>query len=291
MIYHYEYYLFIIITSIFITYYIGNRLNLYTNDFIRENLNINHSSLSKILLFIVTSAIYILSAIIWILAKLHFPFLESIISYYFRNKIGLVIRTSYWKARLKKIGKNVIIDIGTQFVGSNSISIGDRTWIDKNVILIAGKPSFSGKLVIQKENKNFNGEIGNLIIGKYCHIAPNVLIQAHGGVEIGDFTGIASGSKIYSQSHHYKGPRNANTKQDEIIYKFTPMAPRNEQCIINGAVVFKGNNALGLNSSVLPGVTIGKNSWIGVNSFVIKDIPPNTIASGSPAIVIKKRFN
>ena len=37
-----------------------------------------------------------------------------------------------------------------------------------------------------------------------------------------------------------------------------------------------------------PGVTIGKNSVIGANSVVTKDIPDYCVAVGAPAKVIKK---
>ncbi|MNE30962.1 putative acetyltransferase [compost metagenome] len=40
--------------------------------------------------------------------------------------------------------------------------------------------------------------------------------------------------------------------------------------------------------SILPGVTIGRGTIIGANSVVTKDLPPNVIAVGSPAIPIKK---
>ena len=40
---------------------------------------------------------------------------------------------------------------------------------------------------------------------------------------------------------------------------------------------------------MLPGVKIGKGSVIGANSVVTHDIPPYSVAVGSPARVIKKR--
>ena len=46
---------------------------------------------------------------------------------------------------------------------------------------------------------------------------------------------------------------------------------------------------LGMNVTVLKGVTIGKNTIIGANSLVTKDIPANCIAAGSPCKVIKQR--
>lgn len=41
---------------------------------------------------------------------------------------------------------------------------------------------------------------------------------------------------------------------------------------------------------VMPGVSIGDGSVIGADSLVTKDIPPNCLAAGSPAKVIKENF-
>ena len=52
--------------------------------------------------------------------------------------------------------------------------------------------------------------------------------------------------------------------------------------------VFINDNVwLGVNSVVLKGVTIGKNSVIGANSVVVSDIPENVIAAGNPCKVIR----
>lgn len=55
-----------------------------------------------------------------------------------------------------------------------------------------------------------------------------------------------------------------------------------------GKVVLKENCRLGSHSTVMPGVTIGKNSIVGAHSFVNKNIPDNVIAVGCPAKVIRK---
>lgn len=40
---------------------------------------------------------------------------------------------------------------------------------------------------------------------------------------------------------------------------------------------------LGARVAVLPGVTIGDNSVVGIGSVVTRDVPPNTVVVGNPA--------
>ncbi len=55
-----------------------------------------------------------------------------------------------------------------------------------------------------------------------------------------------------------------------------------------GKVILKKNCKIGSHSTVMPGVTIGKNTIIGAHSFVTSDIPDNSVAVGVPAKIIKK---
>lgn len=60
--------------------------------------------------------------------------------------------------------------------------------------------------------------------------------------------------------------------------------PRSGGC----ADVFIDDNVwLGTGTTVLKGVHIGKNTLIGANSVVVRDIPANVIAAGNPCKVIK----
>jgi acetyltransferase-like isoleucine patch superfamily enzyme len=56
----------------------------------------------------------------------------------------------------------------------------------------------------------------------------------------------------------------------------------------SGKVVLKQNCKIGSHSTVLPGVTIGKNSVIGAHSLVNSDIPDDVVAFGVPAKVVKR---
>lgn len=49
------------------------------------------------------------------------------------------------------------------------------------------------------------------------------------------------------------------------------------------------NVVIGAGAKVLGGITIGDNAVIGANAVVTRDIPPNSVAGGIPAKVIKQR--
>jgi serine O-acetyltransferase len=51
------------------------------------------------------------------------------------------------------------------------------------------------------------------------------------------------------------------------------------------------NISIGVGAVILGPVEIGSNSIIGANSVVTRDIPPNVIAFGVPAVVIKTRWD
>lgn len=62
--------------------------------------------------------------------------------------------------------------------------------------------------------------------------------------------------------------------------------PRYEECK-SGAVV-RRLARIGANSTILPGVEIGENAFVGAGSVVVHDVPAGAVAAGSPARVIKQ---
>jgi acetyltransferase-like isoleucine patch superfamily enzyme len=61
--------------------------------------------------------------------------------------------------------------------------------------------------------------------------------------------------------------------------------PHYENCL--GGPVVEDLVRIGSNSTIMPGVRLGRNSLIGAGSLVIKDVPPDSVAAGHPAKVIK----
>jgi len=50
-----------------------------------------------------------------------------------------------------------------------------------------------------------------------------------------------------------------------------------------GKIIIKDNCFIGINSILLPNITMGPNSIVGAGSVVTKDVPPNTVVAGNPA--------
>ncbi len=72
----------------------------------------------------------------------------------------------------------------------------------------------------------------------------------------------------------------------------TSWHPENDLHKVNAEPIKFGDNVwLTMNIIVLPGVEIGSNTIIGAGSVVTKSIPPNVIAAGNPARVIRQRMD
>lgn len=129
---------------------------------------------------------------------------------------------------------------------------------------------------IESYSSNFQK---SLIFGNNVQINDFVHIAALNSVKIGNNVLIASKVFITDLEHgSYIG--NENDSDPNSIVKDRPLSSK--------AVIIDDNVWLGEHVSVLPGVTIGENSIIGANSVVTKSIPPNSIAVGCPARVIKQ---
>lgn len=64
-----------------------------------------------------------------------------------------------------------------------------------------------------------------------------------------------------------------------------PPCPRYEECV-GGAVVKQGAH-IGSNSTILPGVVIGKGALVGAGSVVTRDVPAGMVVVGNPARVTR----
>jgi len=118
----------------------------------------------------------------------------------------------------------------------------------------------------------------NLCIGDHVSIGEYVHIGCIYHIEIGN--NVLMASKIYIADHNH-GSYGGEMQS-------SPDVPPVKRELTKGKVIIGDNVWLGEFVSIMPDVTIGKGSIIGAHSTVTHNIPPNSIAVGSPARVIKQ---
>jgi len=160
------------------------------------------------------------------------------------------------RGRKINLGANVVVERGAMLwvdTDESYIAIGDDSYLSAQCIL-----------------HTFNGWIS---LGSNCTVNSYAILYGHGGLEIGNDVRIAPQVMIMPMNHIYKDPH----------------VPIRKQGIRAQGIKIEDDVWLGAGAIVLDGVTIGKGSVIGAGAVVTRDIPPNSVAIGAPARVIKKR--
>lgn len=109
---------------------------------------------------------------------------------------------------------------------------------------------------------------GKVLVGKATWIGPNVILDGSGGLKIGDYCSISAGVHIYSHNT-IKWALSGG----KASYEYHPTSV-GDSCFIGPQTIIQN------------GVNIGNNCLVAANSFVSKDVPPHSIAGGSPAKII-----
>lgn len=113
-----------------------------------------------------------------------------------------------------------------------------------------------------------------LVVGEGTYIGEQNNIRASGGeIVIGRHCLISQQVSLIAANHQ--------------VMKGTLI--KNQEWISKGGIVIGDDVWIGTCCQVMPGVKIGDGAVIAAGSLVTKDIPPNAIAMGSPAVVVKYR--
>lgn len=110
----------------------------------------------------------------------------------------------------------------------------------------------------------------NISIGDNFYANSNVTILDCSLVTIGHRVMLGPTVSIFAATHETE----VQSRRDNIEYA--------------RAVTIGDDCWIGGNTVILPGVTIGKGCTVGAGSVVTRDIPPFSVAVGSPARVVKK---
>lgn len=145
------------------------------------------------------------------------------------------------------------------------------------------KKASSARIIIGRNCSFRSNSTSNLIgINRPCILSA---LTSEAFLEIGDYCGfsgtvIGCFSKVKLGNGVRCGANTLITDSDWHLDDVRSSSPR--------PIFIHDNVWLGVNVTIMKGVTIGENSVIGAGSVVTKDIPANVVAAGNPCRVLKE---
>lgn len=156
----------------------------------------------------------------------------------------------------RKLGRNVRISDKASIYNMDQIEIGDNSRIDDFCVV-------SGKVKIGR----------NVHVAVFCNVAGGTE-----GVTLEDFSGLAYGCHVFSQSDDYSGLSMTN-----------PTVPAQYKKETKRAVSIGRHCIVGAKSLVFPGVRMAEGCSLGAMSMLTKSTEPWSVYFGIPAKKIKNR--
>jgi acetyltransferase-like isoleucine patch superfamily enzyme len=102
----------------------------------------------------------------------------------------------------------------------------------------------------------------------------------------GKYISIAEGVNFMLGSNH-----NVNRVTTYLNFKIAEGVMDHNGMLSNGNIVIGNDVWIGLNAVIMDGITIGDGAVIAAGSIVTKNVEPYSIVGGTPAKIIKKRFD
>ena len=143
----------------------------------------------------------------------------------------------------------------------------------KLFLQVVGAKVGKGSIIMDVKffNWHYQGPPG-LTIGKECFIGDDTLIDLYDRVILEDQVTIAQ--RVTVLTHLNVG------YQNHPLQKYFPK--------LSKPVVVKKGSVVAAAATILPGITIGEESFVAAGSVVTHDVPPRSLVAGVPARVIRK---
>jgi acetyltransferase-like isoleucine patch superfamily enzyme len=193
--------------------------------------------------------------------------------------VGLGLRALAYRLIMKLEGIPAI-EAGVRFVYAGNVRLGKGVYLDQGVYLHAlpsgitiGDNTFVMHHTMLHVFNFRNLPQAGITIGQNCFIGEFNVIRGQGGVSIGNDVYTGPMVQIVAVNHVYDDPHR----------------PIREQGVTAEGIVIEDDVWIGSGVTVVDGVTIGRGSVIGAGAVVTTDIPPYSIAVGTPAKPIKDR--
>lgn len=195
--------------------------------------------------------------------------------------IGIGLRAIVYRLIMRVNGVPAI-ETNVRLAYASNITLGNGVYLDQGVYLHAlpGGISIDDETFIMHHTMlhvfNFrNLPNAKISIGKNCFIGEYNVMRGQGGISMGNDVYTGPFVQLVAVNHVFSDPNQ----------------PIRTQGITAQGIVIEDDVWLGSGVTVVDGVTIGKGSVIGAGAVVTNDIPPYSIAIGTPAKPIRDRRN
>jgi maltose O-acetyltransferase len=110
-------------------------------------------------------------------------------------------------------------------------------------------------------------------VGDGVFVGANCFIDALGGFQLGNCCALAANTTVLTLDHYYRSSESIPWGEERVVKP----------------VVIEDNSWIGMNASILPGVTIGEGAIVGLGAVVPKDVPPRASVVGNRARIVGYR--
>ncbi|EGV19349.1 hypothetical protein ThimaDRAFT_1493 [Thiocapsa marina 5811] len=172
------------------------------------------------------------------------------------SAMGFLSQQELEDLNFRSLGKSVLVSTKASVYNPELIEIGDHSRIDDFCVI-------SGRVRLGR----------NVHIAVFCNVC-----GGEEGVFLDDFSGLAYGCHVFSQSDDYSGQTMTN-----------PTVPDRYKKEAKKPVVIKRHAIVGACSVILPGVVLEEGVSVGAMSMVSKKTDAWSIYFGVPAKKIKSR--
>jgi len=169
--------------------------------------------------------------------------------------LDVLMRRVLVRAMCRRVGHALQVGPGVVFRHPETMEFGDAVFIGAQA-MIQGR---------------FDGSCK---IGSHVWIGPQAYFDAR-SLELADYVGWGPGAKVLGSAHTGE-PVEAPIISTGLVIKSV-------------AVGFGAD--VGMNASILPGVSIGANAIVGAGAVVTQDVPEYAIVAGVPARVLRSRLD
>ena len=167
--------------------------------------------------------------------------------------IEQLLRRAVWRAVTRRFGNGVRIGRNVLTRHAETFEVGDGVFIGDQAVL-QGRHD------------------GTCVIGNHVWIGPQVYFDARHLI-IEDDVGVGPGARVLG-SMHTGVPENVPIIQTDLEIK---------------RVLIKSGADIGMNATILPGVTVGAGAIVGATAVVTQNVPDHAVVTGVPARFIRWR--